>query len=355
MNHGNVPKERSQRISVVAPVYNEERCIRKLYDRIESALSQSGRDFEVVFINDGSSDNSLVILADLARERRNVTLVNLTRNFGKEIAMTAGLAHACGDAVVIIDSDLQHPPEVILRMIGLWEQGYDVVYGERASRGSEPVAKRVSAGAFYWVLSKIGPVRIPADVGDFRLMDRRVVNALLLFAEKHRFMKGLFAWVGFRQIGIQYEVDARQEGETKFSFWRLWNFALEGITSFTIMPLKLSSYLGFVVAAASFLFGLYAAVKTILLGVDVPGYTTLVVTLSFLGGVQLIVLGILGEYVGRIFNETKRRPLFLVESVHWSEGADAAHKPLAVSVGPHTFSGATPDAAQSELPTKAAG
>lgn len=323
MDHGR-SDHAALRISVVAPVYNEQGCLREFYARIEKTFARSRHQVEIVFVNDGSSDKSLEILVALAAEKTNVTLVNLTRNFGKELAMTAGLAHAFGDAVIIIDSDLQHPPEVMLQMIELWEQGYDVVYGERATRGSESALKRLSSSAFYWVLSKIGPVRIPADVGDFRLMDRRVVDAVLQFPERHRFMKGLFAWVGFRQVGIRYEVDPRLHGKTKFSLWKLWNFALEGITSFTIMPLKLASYMGFAVAMGSFVFGLYTAAKTIFFGADVPGYTSLIVTMSFLGGVQLIVLGILGEYVGRVFNETKGRPLYLVESVHWSEAAAAA-------------------------------
>jgi glycosyltransferase involved in cell wall biosynthesis len=321
MNHGRHLEDRALCISVVAPVYNEEGCLSELCSRIEKTFQRSDHLIEIVFVNDGSSDKSLEILRGLAIEKSNITLVNLTRNFGKEVAMTAGLAHSSGDAVIVIDSDLQHPPEVMLEMIHLWEDGYDVVYGERASRASESSLDRYSSSAFYWLLGKIGRVRIPANVGDFRLMDRRVVNAVLQCPETHRFMKGLFAWVGFRQIGIHYEIDPRVQGRTKFSFWKLWNFALEGITSFTIMPLKLSSYLGLLVALGSLSYALYTTIKTILFGDPVQGYTTLIVSILFLGGVQLIVLGILGEYLGRVFNETKRRPLYIVESVHWSGAA----------------------------------
>ena len=302
-------------ISVVVPAYNEEAVLAAFHTRMSALFDQlPAYRCEMIFVNDGSSDRTQAIIDELCTRDTRVASVNLSRNFGKEIAMTAGFDHARGDAVIVIDADLQDPPELILDFVREWENGFDIVYAMRAQRDGETWLKKATASAFYKVMDQLsGKVKIPRDTGDFRLMSRRSVDALLQLREQHRFMKGLFAWVGFPSKAIKYRRDPRAAGETKFNYWKLWNFALEGITSFTIAPLKFATYLGLLTASLAFVYGLWIIGKTLFLGHDVPGYPSLMVTVLFLGGVQLFFIGVLGEYLGRIFGETKQRPLYFVQ------------------------------------------
>ena len=302
-------------ISVVVPAYNEEAVLANFHARMSALFDQlAGYRCEMIFVNDGSRDRTQAIIDELCARDTRVASLNLSRNFGKEIAMTAGFDHARGDAVIVIDADLQDPPELILDFVREWENGFDIVYAMRAHRDGETWLKKATASAFYKVMDQLsGKVKIPRDTGDFRLMSRRSVDALLQLREQHRFMKGLFAWVGFPSKAIKYRRDPRAAGETKFNYWKLWNFALEGITSFTIAPLKFATYLGLLTASLAFVYGLWIIGKTLFLGHDVPGYPSLMVTVLFLGGIQLFFIGVLGEYLGRIFGETKQRPLYFVQ------------------------------------------
>lgn len=303
------------RLSVVVPAYNEQEALAEFHRRLAAVMGALCADWEVIYVNDGSRDGTLALLGELARQDRHVVVVDLSRNFGKEIAMTAGLDRALGDAVVVIDADLQDPPELIAEFLSEWRRtGADVVYGMRRSRAGDTSTKKLSAHLFYRFMQRIGRVRIPQDTGDFRLMSRRAVDALRQLREQNRFMKGLFAWIGFAQTAVLYDRDARFAGKTKFNYWRLWNFAIEGVTSFTTAPLRLATYVGAVVALAAFGFGAWIVADTMLHGNPVAGYPSLIVVVLFLGGVQLISIGVLGEYVGRMFEETKRRPLYLVQS-----------------------------------------
>ncbi len=299
--------------SVVVPVYNEGDGLAAFHARLARVMGGLGEPWEVVYVNDGSGDDSLSVLTALRRDDPACALVNLSRNFGKEIAMTAGLDHASGAAVVIIDADLQDPPEVIPDLAAAWRQGWDVVYAQRRVREGETLLKRVTADAFYRMMQRVGRVRLPRNTGDFRLMSRRAVDALLQLREHHRFMKGLFAWVGFPSVAVPYDRAPRHAGRTSFNYWKLWNFALEGITSFTVMPLKVATYLGLATALVAVVYGGQIILRTLLFGNPVPGYPSLMAVLLFLGGAQLMTLGVMGEYLGRVFNETKRRPLYLVE------------------------------------------
>ena len=268
---------------------------------------------EIIYVNDGSIDGSLNKIHRLMAEDTRVAIVDLSRNFGKEIAMTAGLDHAHGDAVVVIDADLQDPPELIPEMIEQWQSGYDVVYAQRTSRAGESAFKKSTAHVFYRLIQKLSRVQIPHDAGDFRLLSRRAVEALSGLREQHRFMKGLFAWIGYPQKAIQYERDARYGGETKWNYIGLWNFAIEGITSFSTIPLKVATYVGMLTALGAFLYGMFIVLETILYGNPVAGYPSLLVVVLFLGGIQLMALGVIGEYLGRMFDETKGRPLYLIK------------------------------------------
>ncbi|MEM7254008.1 MAG: glycosyltransferase family 2 protein [Pseudomonadota bacterium] len=302
-------------ISIVVPAYNEEEVLPEFHRRIRAVTHELEYAVELVFVNDGSRDNTLTVLNEIKERDPHTAIVNLTRNFGKEIALTAGLDHArASQAVIVIDADLQDPPELIPQMVALWQTGYDVVYAKRSSRAGESIIKRSTAHLFYRVIQRLaGRVRIPEDVGDFRLLSRRATDDLLRLRESHRFMKGLFAWIGYPQKEILYERDARFAGKTKWNYWQLWKFSIEGITSFTTAPLTLATYLGLLTAIGGFLYGLFIVYKTLVYGEPVQGFPTLITTILFLGGVQLITLGVLGEYLGRIFNETKQRPLYLVE------------------------------------------
>jgi glycosyltransferase involved in cell wall biosynthesis len=313
--------EQRQLISVVVPAFNEEAVLPRFHRTIASVLVDLPYDFEIVYINDGSTDGTLDTIKQLRESDTQVTLIDLSRNFGKEIALTAGLQKAAGDAVIVIDADLQDPPDLIPELISEWQNGYDVVYAQRTHRKGESLLKRTTAHFFYRVIQRVSKVTIPEDTGDFRILSRRAVNALNTFNEQHRFMKGLFAWIGYRQKAVLYERDPRQAGESKWSYWKLWNFALDGITSFTIAPLKISTYLGLLTAASAFVYGIYMIIDTLIYGNPVPGYPSLIVIILILGGVQLTAIGILGEYLGRIFNETKRRPLYFINEYLPSPGA----------------------------------
>lgn len=302
----------SSLLSVVVPVFNEEEVLPEFHRRLVAVLAGLPQPAEIIYVDDGSSDNSLGCLYALQEADRTVGIVSLSRNFGKEAALTAGLRHADGDAVVVIDADLQDPPELIPEMVSRWQQGFDVVYARRTARDGESMLKKLTAYAFYRIAARLCSVHIPPDTGDFRLLSRRAVDSLLQLDERHRFMKGLFAWVGFRQTAVEYRRDPRQAGCSKWNYWKLWNFAIEGITSFTTMPLKVSTYLGGLIALGAFVYGTYIVADTLLHGNPVPGYPSLMVVMLFLGGGQLIALGIIGEYLGRMFDETKRRPLYVV-------------------------------------------
>jgi glycosyltransferase involved in cell wall biosynthesis len=303
-------------VSIVVPVYNEEAVLREFHRRLSEAMGVLPVSWRVVYVNDGSADRSAEVLRSLAGADARVAIVTLSRNFGKEIAMTAGLDYATGDAVVVIDADLQDPPELIPEMFALWRSsGADVVYGQRRTRMGETVTKRLTAHVFYRSIRRISRVHIPPDTGDFRLMSRRAVDALRQLREQHRFMKGLFAWIGFEQRALVYDRDARFAGKTKFNYWKLWNFALEGITSFSTVPLKLATYLGLMVSLGAFVHGTFIIYKTLVFGDPVPGYPSLMVVVLFLGGTQLACIGILGEYLGRMFDESKGRPLYFVKDV----------------------------------------
>jgi polyisoprenyl-phosphate glycosyltransferase len=303
-------------LSIVVPLHNEEDNIDHLFERITSALNKLNITYEIICIDDGSKDNTLKCLIDHCDRNSVIKVVSFSRNFGKEIALTAGIDYAQGKAVIPIDADLQDPPELIEQLINKWREGYDVVYAQRRLRLDDSWIKKLTAASFYWTISKLSPVDIPANVGDFRLLDRRVVEALKQMPERTRFMKGLFAWVGFKQCLILYDRQPRYQGQTKWNYWKLWNFALDGITSFSLIPLKIWTYLGLTISVFSFLYAAYLIILTIIEGITVPGYVSLMVVLLFLGGVQLIGLGVIGEYLGRIYEEAKQRPLYLVQASH---------------------------------------
>ncbi|MBC5800352.1 MAG: glycosyltransferase family 2 protein [Candidatus Eremiobacteraeota bacterium] len=309
-------------ISIVIPLYNEEGNVPELLRRLETvmeAVTQSGDDYEIVAVNDGSQDRTLGLLRAERVGRPRLVIVDLSRNFGHQIAATAGLDAARGDAVVLMDGDLQDPPELIEAFLAKWREGYDVVYATRKSRKGESPFKLLTARIFYRTIRRLTNVSIPVDTGDFRLMSRRVVDALAQTREKHRFLRGLVSWVGYNQIGIEYERDARTFGKTKYPFSKMLRFAIDGITSFSEIPLRFATYLGFMISAFAFLYVVVILVLKIL-GLNEPGYTSMMVAILFLGGVQLITIGIAGEYLGRIYDQVKSRPLYLLSSVERSAG-----------------------------------
>ena len=302
----------SPTLSVVAPVFNEEAILHELYRRLTAVLDGAGLDWELVLVNDGSRDRSLEIMRELHAADARVKVVNFARNFGHQVAITAGTDYAQGQAVVIIDADLQDPPEVILDLLAKWREGYEVVYAVRSERKGETWFKEFTAKAFYRIIYKITDINIPMDTGDFRLMDRKVVEALKTMREKHRFMRGMSVWVGFRQTGVEYVRAERFAGETKYPLKKMLKFALDGITSFSYFPLQLATYIGFIVAAISVV-GIIVTIILRLTGSHAfYGQATTLVAVLFLGGVQLISLGIIGEYLGRIYDEAKGRPLYIV-------------------------------------------
>ncbi len=299
--------------SIVVPMFNEAAGILLLHDRLARVMDGLGEPWEVVCVNDGSRDATLSVVESLRDRDPRVAVVNLSRNFGKEIATTAGLDHARGAAVIVIDADLQDPPEVIPELVAAWREGFDMVYARRRVREGETWLKTRTAALFYRLMRNWGQVELPPDTGDFRLMSRRAVDALLKLREQHRFMKGLFAWVGFPSKPVLYDRAPRAAGETKWNYWKLWNLAIEGFTSFSVLPLKLATYIGAVVALVAALFGVVVVARTLVRGDSPAGYPSLLVVVLLLGGTQLIFLGVIGEYLGRVFNETKQRPLYLVE------------------------------------------
>ncbi|MRR53665.1 MAG: glycosyltransferase [Deltaproteobacteria bacterium] len=302
-------------LSIVIPAFNEQEVLPTFHERLATVLDALTIDAEILYVNDGSRDGTLEVMKILRAHDKRVAILDLSRNFGKEIAMTAGLEHARGDAVVVIDADLQDPPELIPELVKHWQQGWDMVYAQRIERRGETMVKKFTAYWFYRFMQRVGRrVHIPENVGDFRLLSRRAVDSLLQLREQHRFMKGLFAWIGFPQIGVPYQRDPRFAGRSTWDYWRLWNFALDGITSFTTTPLKWASYLGLITAFFSFAYGSIIVLQKLLYGNPVKGYPSLMVVVLFLGGIQLIFLGIIGEYLGRMFDETKRRPLYFVSS-----------------------------------------
>ena len=300
-------------LTVVVPVYNEEEVLPEFHCRLAKVLDGLTMQAEIIYVNDGSIDGSVKTICQLKEQDSRIALLDLSRNFGKEIAMTAGLDHSHGEAVVVIDADLQDPPELIPALIEQWKSGYDVVYAQRTSRAGETVFKKATAHLFYRIIQRLSRVEIPRDAGDYRLLSRRAVVALSGLREQHRFMKGLFAWIGYPQKAVPYERDARFGGETKWSYVGLWNFAIEGITSFSTVPLKVATYLGSITALVAFLFGMFIIIKTLFFGNPVLGYPSLLVIVLFLGGIQLMALGVIGEYLGRMFDETKGRPLYLIK------------------------------------------
>jgi glycosyltransferase involved in cell wall biosynthesis len=300
-------------LSLVVPFYNEEAAVQLFFERVVPVMESLRLRYEIVCVNDGSRDNTLAVLAAAAlRYPGIVRVIDLSRNFGKEAALTAAIDHAAGRAVIPIDADLQDPPEVIPELVARWREGNEVVLAIRADRSSDTWFKRKTAEWFYRFIDRISDVDIPANAGDFRLMDRRVVDAMQLLPERARFMKGMFAWVGYKTTTVTYTRAPRSAGSTKLRFWRLWNFALEGIVSFSSLPLRIWSYLGFVLALVAALYTLVVVVKTLAFGVDVPGYASIIVLLLVSSALNMIGLGIVGEYVARIFVEVKSRPIYLV-------------------------------------------
>ena len=306
----------SVELSVIIPVYNEELNIDYLFERLLSVLETLDTTYEIVCVNDGSHDNTLKSLIEHHHRNPVIKVVNLSRNFGKEVALSAGLDYATGAAVVPIDADLQDPPELIKELVEKWREGYDVVYATRRSRGEESWLKQTTANAFYKIIGKMSRVPIPRNTGDFRLLDRRVVEAIKQMPERTRFMKGLFAWVGFKQTSVLFDRPQRYKGTTTWNYWRLWNFAIDGITSFSFLPLKVWSYVGVTISLVSFLYATFLIYRTLLYGVDLPGYASIMVAILFLGGIQLVTLGIIGEYLSRVYEEVKGRPLYLVRDAY---------------------------------------
>jgi polyisoprenyl-phosphate glycosyltransferase len=306
-------------LSVVAPAYNEEAGLDEFYSRLVNAVKSLDVELEIIYVNDGSHDNTLEIMSKQHEKDSRITIIDLSRNFGKEIALTAGLDHVTGDAVVVIDTDLQDPPELIPKLVEQWHNGFDVVNAKRIKRKGESTFKKVTSYLYYRFLYQLSDIKIPKDTGDFRLLSRSALDALLELREKHRYMKGLFAWVGYKQTEITYERDERYAGETKWNFFGLLNLAFEGLTSFSVVPLRIASMLGILSAFAALIFAIIIIVKKLMFGDPVAGYPSLVVLITFIGGIQLLALGIIGEYLGRVFNETKNRPLYLVKDIKPSD------------------------------------
>ena len=302
-------------LSLAVPFFNESDGIDRFFSEIRKVLDQLDLAYEIVCVNDGSTDDTLARLMQYHREDPRVVVVDLSRNFGKEAATTAAIDHATGRAVIPFDADLQDPPEIIPQLLEAWKQGAKVVTARRSHRAGESWLKQWTAKVFYQFYNRISDTPIPPDTGDFRLMDREVVEALKNLPEMNRFMKGLFAWVGFPAKEVVFSRAQRASGQSKWNYWKLWNFALEGIFSFTTLPLRIWTYLGFLISVFSFLYVVFIIVRTLIFGIDQPGYASIMVVILFLGGIQLISLGIIGEYLGRIFNETKGRPVYLKRSL----------------------------------------
>jgi glycosyltransferase involved in cell wall biosynthesis len=307
-----------KKIIIISPFYNEESNVELFFKTLEETISHLNDKyyFELIAINDGSKDNTVTKLLNLSSTRIKIKVIDLSRNFGKEAALTAGIDQAEGDAVIPIDSDLQHPPELIHRLIDKWEEGYDVVLAKRKKRNTDSLIYRKLSHLFYSFIDRASDIKIPKDVGDFRLMDQRVINSVKSLSESRRFMKGIFAWVGFKTTTISYEVQPRHAGKSSFNLWKSWNFALEGITSFSTAPLRIWTYVGTIVSSASFFYALYIIIKTIFFGVETPGFSSIMTAILFFGGLNLVGIGIIGEYVGRTYIESKRRPSYIIREVY---------------------------------------
>jgi glycosyltransferase involved in cell wall biosynthesis len=299
-------------LTVVIAAFNEEAALPLLHPRLLAVLDTLDLEGRILYVDDGSRDDTWAILQGLAKNEPRVALLRLARNFGKEAALTAGLDHVQTDAALVLDADGQDPPELIPEFVAKWREGFDVVYGTRTRREGESWIKRATAAMFYRVINRLSQTPIPPDTGDFRLMSRRVLDALGQLRERQRFMKGLFAWVGFRQVALPYQRAPRVAGASKFNYWRLWNFALEGITGFSTVPLRVATYLGFFAAFVAIVYALWIIAKALIWGDPVHGWPTMMAVILFLGGVQLMALGVIGEYLGRLYLEAKQRPLYLV-------------------------------------------
>ena len=300
-------------ITLLVPVFDEEKAIDLFIETVEEKLGGQDFNFDYLFIDDGSSDGTLEKLTELSNKNPKIKVIVLSRNFGKEAAMTAGIDQAKGDALVPIDVDLQDPPEVIIDFVEQWRAGYDVVYGKRSSRGAEGLVKSISSKWFYKVFNFFSHTKIPEDVGDFRLIDRRVIEVIKRLPERNRFMKGLFAWAGFKSKAVSYVRPDRAAGATSWNYWKLWNFAIDGVVGFSTSPLRVWSYFGFLVSIFAFFYGSFIIYQAMFTGVDTPGYASTMTVILFLGGIQLISIGILGEYLGRLFVEVKGRPVYIVD------------------------------------------
>lgn len=312
-----------KKVSILIPAYNEEEVLYALYDRLQKVMNKLGNyDFEVLLINDGSNDNTLNILRELRKKDNRICYINLSRNYGKETAMIAGLDYVTGDCCIILDADLQDPPELIEDMLKYWEEGYDDVYAKRKSRAGESFMKKFTSSLFYKTLQKSTRIPIQKNTGDFRLLDRRCVDALKKFRESERYTKGMFSWIGFNKKEILFDRDPRVAGKTKWNYWKLMDLAIEGITSFTTKPLRVSSFLGVIISFCAFVYIIIIIARTLILREAVKGYPSLMAVILFLGGVQLLCLGVIGEYIGRIFNETKKRPLYFVEEYNGEKVKD---------------------------------
>lgn len=308
---------RRKLVSIVVPFYNEGENVVVFHSTINAVLAElADFDFEIVCVDDGSRDDTLARLIGISKLDARVKVLELSRNYGKESALTAGIDHVSGDAVIPIDADLQDPPELIGKMIEEWMNGFEVVLARRADRSSDSYLKRKTAELFYKFHNGLSHVQIPENVGDFRLMDRVVIEAVKKLPEQQRFMKGLFAWVGFKTTTVDYVRSSRFAGDSKFSGWKLWNFALEGITSFSSAPLKLWTYIGGVGAILSFLYATFIVLRTLVHGVDLPGYASIIVAILFVGSLQLMSIGMLGEYVGRTYIESKNRPVYVLRNIY---------------------------------------
>ncbi len=303
-------------ISIICPFHNETNNVNFFMEQIFGVLSEVKRSFEIVCVNDGSSDATLENLIDEKKRRSNIKVINLSRKFGKEAALTAGIEHSCGRAIIPIDADLQDPPDLIKSMVSFWEKGYDVVLAKRTDRSKDDFIKRFTSKLFYKIHNMISDTTIPENVGDYRLITRKVVNAIDKLPENQRFMKGIFAWVGFKTVTVEFKREKRKTGRTNFNTWQLWNLAIDCITSFSTAPLRVWLYIGTLISFLSFLYGSFILIRTIIFGIDVPGYASLLTIMLFLGGIQLIGIGVIGEYIGRIYLESKRRPSYIVENIY---------------------------------------
>ncbi len=311
-----------KKLQIIVPVFNEQEVVDVFYEKMKQILVTCQVDWTILFVDDGSTDGTVQHIEFLHHKDSRVGLISLSRNFGKEYALTAGLDHADADAVVVIDVDLQDPPELIPQMLEEWQKGYDVIYATRRKREGETYLKKATASWFYKVINKMSKISIPKDTGDYRLMDIKAVRAVNKLRESNRFMKGIFAWVGYKQKAIYFDRKERFAGDTKFNMRKLFSFAMDGITSFSYVPLKFATWIGTAVALFSFLYGIKVILKALIFGGDPQGYPTMMVVILFLGGIQLMALGIIGEYLGRLFEENKQRPLYLIDKYHPPKTAD---------------------------------